>query len=678
MASFPISPPEGFNFIQGEWQKWIRRFERYRQGSGLKSKSEEHQVNALIYVMGDKADDILCSFGLTEDEKKVYNTVKEKFDSYFEPQRNVIFERAKFNQRRQQQGESVDAFITDLYCLADRCNYGELRNEMIRDRIVVGLLDDALSEKLQLDSRLTLETAVVTARQSEEVHKQQVVVRQKPTDLNNDLVDAVRASKGADKKKFANKGGDKNASDPSRRQSSAQQRQQHCTRCGKTPNHSRQQCPAKEAICHRCGKKGHYQSMCRTFLKQVQAVTSEASNDQFLGVVTSSKSHNLWNVTVMVNGNAVEFKLDTGADVNVIPEDTFKTLKINALHSTDTNLTGAGSQPLQVCGKFEANLQYKARSSRQTVYVVSTLSKALLGKPAIESLNLITRVDSVDKDSCKAKYPELFTGLGSLEGEYKIKLKANSAPFALTTPRRIAHPLMPRVKEELERMEKIGVITKISEPTEWCAGIVVVPKPNGKIRICVDLTKLNESVCRERHVLPAVDRVLAQLSGATVFSKLDTNSGFWQIRLAEESRKLTTFITPMGRYCFNRLPFGITSAPEHFQRKMSQILEGQEGAVCMMDDILIYGSTQDEHDSRLISVLDKIKASGATLNEDKCQFSKKSIKFLGHIIDSSGIHPDPDKVQAIVEMKAPANVTEVRRFLGMVHQMSKFAPHLAD
>ena len=155
--------------------------------------------------------------------------------------------------------------------------------------------------------------------------------------------------------------------------------------------------------------------------------------------------------------------------------------------------------------------------------------------------------------------------------------------------------------------------------------------------------------------MPAVDHVLAQLSGATVFSKLDTNSGFWQIRLAEESRKLTTFITPMGRYCFNRLPFGITSAPEHFQQKMSQILEGQEGAVCMMDDILIYGSTQDEHDSRLISVLDKIKASGATLNEDKCQFSKKSIKFLGHIIDSSGIHPDPDKVQAIVEMKSPAS-----------------------
>ena len=235
-----------------------------------------------------------------------------------------------------------------------------------------------------------------------------------------------------------------------------------------------------------------------------------------------------------------------GTNVSVIPEETYKTLKINDLHPAESSLTGAGSQPLQVCGKFEANLQYKARSSKQTVYIVSALSKALLGKPAIESLNLVIRVDSVDKDSCKAKYPELFIGLGSLEGEYTIKLKPNSTPFALTTPRRVALPLRPRVKKELERMESMGVITKISEPTEWCAGIVVVPKANDKIRICVDLTKLNESVCRERHVLPAVDQVLAQLSGATVFSKLDTNSGFWQIRLAEASRKLTTFITPMG------------------------------------------------------------------------------------------------------------------------------------
>ena len=122
------------------------------------------------------------------------------------------------------------------------------------------------------------------------------------------------------------------------------------------------------------------------------------------------------------------------------------------------------------------------------------------------------------------------------------------------------------MKAELERMEKQGVILKVSKLTEWCAGMVVVPKPNGQVCICVDLTRLNDSVCRERHPFPAVDSTLAQLVGAKIFSKLDANSGFWQIPLSPESVPLTTFITPFKHFCFNRLPFGITSASEHFQR----------------------------------------------------------------------------------------------------------------
>ena len=119
--------------------------------------------------------------------------------------------------------------------------------------------------------------------------------------------------------------------------------------------------------------------------------------------------------------------------------------------------------------------------------------------------------------------------------------------------------------------------------------MVVVPKLNNRVRICVDLTKLNESVCRERHPLPAVEQTLAQIAGARVFSKLDANSGFWQIPLSADSAPLTTFITPFGRYHFNRLPFGITSAPEHFQRRMQHILGDLRGVVCLMDDVLVHG-----------------------------------------------------------------------------------------
>ena len=177
--------------------------------------------------------------------------------------------------------------------------------------------------------------------------------------------------------------------------------------------------------------------------------------------------------------------------------------------------------------------------------------------------------------------------------------------------------------------------------------------------------------------MPKVDTTLAQLTGAVMFSKLDANSRFWQIPLAKPSRLLTTFITPYGRFCFNKLPFGITSAPEVFQRQMSDILRDLPGVLCHIDDILVFGSTRDEHDSRLHAVLERIKAAGITLNPDKCQFSQPQITFLGHVIDRNGISPDPRKTTAILAMKPPSSITELRRFMGMVNQMSKFSPNIA-
>ena len=149
--------------------------------------------------------------------------------------------------------------------------------------------------------------------------------------------------------------------------------------------------------------------------------------------------------------------------------------------------------------------------------------------------------------------------------------------------------------DELNRMESLGVISKVSDPTEWCAGMVVVPKKSGDVRICVDLKALNESVMRETHPIPKVDDTLAQLSGAALFTKLDANSGFWQIPLSEESGLLTSFIKPFGRYAFNKLPFGISSAPEIFQQCINRILEGLEGVVCQIDDILVFGKNEGEH-----------------------------------------------------------------------------------
>ena len=131
------------------------------------------------------------------------------------------------------------------------------------------------------------------------------------------------------------------------------------------------------------------------------------------------------------------------------------------------------------------------------------------------------------------------------------------------------------------------VVSRVDGFSEWCAGMVVVPKKGSEsVRICVDLRPLNESLLRENFPLPKVDENLAQLSGATVFSKLDANCGFWQIPLAKHVQLLTTFITPIGRYCFTKLPFGISCASELFQKRMSDILQDIEGKLCQMDEVL--------------------------------------------------------------------------------------------
>ena len=173
MASYQIPAIETFDFnTPSEWPSWIRRFKRFRQASGLSAKSEESQVNTLIYSMGDKADNILQSFNLSEEDVKKYSTVEDKFDAHFVKWRNIIFERAKFNRRKQEPGESVDSFITDLHCLARYCNDGNLHDEMIRDRIVVGIRDSKLSQRIEIESDLTLLKAMELASQNEAVKQQ--------------------------------------------------------------------------------------------------------------------------------------------------------------------------------------------------------------------------------------------------------------------------------------------------------------------------------------------------------------------------------------------------------------------------------------------------------------------------------------------------------------------------
>ena len=197
MASLRLEPPASFPFSRpDEWPQWKWQFEQFRLASGLSAEEDVRQISTLLYCMGDEAEDTLASTNVSEDDRKEYSRVIAKFDAFFKVRKNIIFERARFNGRSQREGESVEQFITSLYSLAEYCEYGEMKDEMIRNRIVVGIHDRALSEQLQLDAELMLEKAKKRVRQREAIQEQRVTLNE-GVKLHSDLlVDSVGSRKG--------------------------------------------------------------------------------------------------------------------------------------------------------------------------------------------------------------------------------------------------------------------------------------------------------------------------------------------------------------------------------------------------------------------------------------------------------------------------------------------------
>ena len=162
-----------------------------------------------------------------------------------------------------------------------------------------------------------------------------------------------------------------------------------------------------------------------------------------------------------------------------------------------------------------------------------------------------------------------------------------------------------------------------------------------------------------------------------MFTKLDANSGVWQITLAPSPQELTTFITPFGRYCFRCLLFGITSVYEHFQKRMHKALEDLPGVLCAMDDTIIFGESSEKHDTRVRAVFRHLEYSGVTRNFEKCEFAKSSITYIGHVVSADVIMADPSKVRSIKQMQQPKDVGDIRHFLSMANQLGKFIPNLS-
>ena len=246
------------------------------------------------------------------------------------------------------------------------------------------------------------------------------------------------------------------------------------------------------------------------------------------------------------------------------------------------------------------------------IYVVETKSISVIGAATCERIGLTKRIFSIE-----TTYSDLYQRLGCLPGTHTIKID-KTVPPKVHPPRKVPIALKSRDKEELSRMEKLDVITRQNDTTPWVNGMVTVVKSNGDLRICRDPRDLNNAIQREHYPMKTIEEVVAEMPIAQVFTKPDATSGFWQLALDEESSKLTTFNTSFGRYRFLRAPFGMKSIPEMYQRIMSEMLEDIIGAEVIADDILVWGTTVEEHDKRFKFVLDRLRENNLKLSKSKC------------------------------------------------------------
>ena len=706
-SNVPVPPKiELSGNLANNWKQWKQVWSAYELVTRLNEQTDEYRVAAFITCIGPKA--LTIHNGLpfqSEDEKKNLAKILELWESYCLGKTNIIYERYRFNNRNQDTGESIDTYASNLRSLSDTCNFGTLKDEMIRDRIVCGVRDSSLRKKLLQVPELTLEKCIDMCRSAEGTSTQLEATSSQnshappPPEVNF----VKKPSKGADKSSFV----------------------KDCRFCGQTHEKERSKCPAFGKICSACQKENHFALKCSQKKKphktkkpgnrkplqkhSVNQFDFDESEEEILSISCSEEEINAVDnhsnkilATMKIGGKDVKMLIDSGASCNVLPIKYLP--KGTVVEKSSHTLKMYSKSTMSAVGTAKISLvnPKKMESYLIDFIIVDGNFAPLLGLETAQKMKLLVvqtqnilsirevtlscdaQKPKFTRDSVMSEYSDVFgEELGRMEGKVHLETDPNVAPTVMP-PRRVPVALKEKLKNELDRLTQRKVISPIQEPTDWVSSMIAAKKPDGNIRLCIDPHYLNLALKRSHYPLPVIEEILPELSKAKVFSKADLKEGFLQVELDEESSKLTVFQTPWERYRFHRMPFGITPAPEIFQMKLDQSLEGLKGVFKIADDILITGQGETEreadedHDRNFKSLLDRCRERNIKLNKKKFTFKCDDVQFIGHRLTKEGLKPDPAKVKAILSMKKPDDVAAVQRLMGMVKYLSKFLSDLSQ
>ncbi|XP_048745965.2 uncharacterized protein K02A2.6-like [Ostrea edulis] len=673
------------------WKKFKRIWSNYETASTLKEKDKEVRTATFLTCIGADALDIFDGLQFdSEDDKKDIDKVLEKFESFCIGQTNETYERYTFYKRDQEINENIDTYVAILRSLAKTCKFDALENDIIRDRIVLGIRDNGTRKKLLQEAKLDLRKCVDICRANEkstsqlktmeEVHAVKFKTMRKTKPLRTTQ---------AHRKDF--------------KQVPETKVQKECLYCGKEHLFRKELCPAWGKTCRKCNKMNHFSSKClqtkpKSKREHVKQVNQESSDEEFILMIENVNAiEKKIFAEIEIGNDTVKFQLDCGSTVNVLPEKIYKEVcndpYLRMLQKADMTLVMFNKSECQPLGKRRISVRNPKNNKKYNIEIVVVEGNLnpILGAKAVQGMKMITvnteNIAAIESASQSnfiiEKYSDVFNGLGKLDGKLHLDVDKSVTPVKLPT-RKVPIAMKAPLKSEIDRLSDLGVLAPVTEPADWISSLVAVRKPSGKMRLCIDPKPLNKALKRNHYATPTIDDILPELSQARIFSVVDCKDGFWHITLDDESSFLTTFGTPWGRYRWLRMPFGIKPASEEFQRRMDEALSGIHGIKAIHDDIVVYGcgNSDDEairdHDKKLSTLLERCREKGIKINKDKMKLKLRSVSYLGHIISSDGLKVDPLKIKAITEMPRPKCKADIQRLLGMVNFVQKFAPNLSE
>lgn len=596
-----------------EWKTWKEALECYFAAYDI---TDQYAKRAKLLHLGGPALQVVFKNLKDHDhvplvtlEPKWYDSAVEKLDEFFEPRHQATSERRKLRMMKQKSGERFADFIIRLKQQASQCGFEKYGPEVCHilsdiymiDAVVEGCSSNEVRRRvLLMDLTFPEIEALGIAQEGVDQQIEEITTGQPAAKVFK--IEQQMRAKGKPAMEGPKPSG------------------KSCFNCGRlghfAASHS---CPARGKQCRHCKCYGHFEKLCRKAKRPVgkdagriiraveetpnpETTKSEPESTE-AKVYYAFYSGNESNVIpCVVGGVSLEMLIDSGADANLISGEMWQKLKnekvvvFSSTKGSSRILRAYGSQkPLVILGSFIADISVGEQCIRAEFFVVDGGQRSLLGDKAAKQLGVLKvglNINSVETSP--------FSKMNGIQA----KIQMNPEIIPVYQPmRRIPVPLEEAVDRKLDELLKRDIIEVKTGPTTWVSPLVVVGKSNGEPRLCLDLRRVNEAVLREHHPMPSVDDYMAKLGRGKLWSKLDIKEAFLQIELEDASRDATTFITRRGLYRFKRLPFGLVTAPELFQKAMDETLSGCEGTVWYLDDVLVEGANLQEHDERLKQVM---------------------------------------------------------------------------